>query len=429
MAQESSRNRNGLGRRQALALGVAAAGVTALPARADTKLTIWTGFPEMEPVYRAIAADYAKAHPGVTFDFFSTSLREAEQKLTAAVPTGTGPDVFDIGTNISVNFIDSGLIDPNPPEIDAYLKSGPWNKFTTDFFTIDGKTYGLPWSEGSRACMFWNKTYFQEAGIAGPPTTFPELIEDAKKLVKIDAQGRMTRSGISLRLSGQGSGIGEKFRYVLEAAGGFDNQAGRDALQFYVDAVQTWHIDDPKVPHDADAFASGATAILWREAWVIGEIQSKNPKLDYGVVPIPAWKAGMPRMMLLQPEGVYVNAQSSNKAAAYDFVKFLTNAQNGLRLTEMTGWLTPRQDIDWKSLLAKTPQFQAFVETPSDVKYYVEPVFTAFDEVESKMADRLTAAYIDPSLKGNPANVAAKIHEMAVQTDQILKDAKLYGTD
>ena len=30
----------------------------------------------------------------------------------------------------------------------------------------------------------------------------------------------MTRSGISLRLSGQGSGIGEKFRYVLEAAGG-----------------------------------------------------------------------------------------------------------------------------------------------------------------------------------------------------------------
>ena len=68
--------------------------------------------------------------------------------------------------------------------------------------------------------MFWNKTYFQEAGLSGPPATFPELIEDAKKLVKFDSQGRMTRSGISLRLSGQGSGIGEKFRYVLEAAGG-----------------------------------------------------------------------------------------------------------------------------------------------------------------------------------------------------------------
>ena len=151
MAQKSSSNRNGIGRRQAIALGAAAAGAAALPARADTKLTIWTGAPEAEPLYQAVAADYAKAHPGVTFDFFSTSLREAEQKLIAAVPTGTGPDIFDIGTDITINFIDNGLIDPNPPEIDAYLKSGAWDKFTVDFLTLDGKTYGLPFLEGSRA--------------------------------------------------------------------------------------------------------------------------------------------------------------------------------------------------------------------------------------------------------------------------------------
>ncbi len=430
-----------LGRREALLLAGAAV-LSTRPARADTHLAIWTGFPELQPWYQAVAADYAKTHPGVSFEFFSTSLREAEQKLTAAVPTGTGPDVYDIGTNISVNFIDNGLIDPNPPDIDAYLKGGGWNRFLVDFFTIDGKTYGLPMMEGSRACLYWNKTYFQQAGIAGPPSTFPELIDAAKKLVQVDSQGRMTRSGISLRLSGQGSGIGEKFRYVLEAAGGsmiertasgkwhnnYDNQAGRDALTFYVDAVQTWHIDDPKVQHDADAFASGATAMLFREAWVIGEIQQKNPSLQYGVVPIPAWRSGDPHMMMLQPWGVYVNGQSSNKPAAWEFVKFLTNAPNGLRLTEMTGWLSPRQDIDWKPLLAKTPQFEAFVSPPPDVKFYVEPVLTAFDEIETKMSDHLTAAYVDPSLKGNPQKIADAIHQMAVQTDQILKDAKLYGT-
>jgi multiple sugar transport system substrate-binding protein len=393
-------------------------------------------------VYQAVAADFAKTHPGVSFDFFSTTLREFEQKLTAAVPTGTGPDVYDIGTNISVNFIDNSLLDPNPPDIDAYMKSGAWDKFTVDFFTTDGKTYGLPFSEGSRASMYWNKTYFKEAGIAGPPMTFPELIEAAKKLVKFDSQGRMIRSGISLRLSGQGSGIGEKFRYVLEGAGGsviektpggkwhnnYDNQAGRDALTFYVDAVQTWHIDDPKVPHDADAFATGATAMLFRESWVIGDIQSKNPNLDYGVAPIPAWKAGMPRKMMLQPEGVYVSGQSNNKALAWEFVKFLTNQGNGFRLTEMTGWLSPRKDIDWKPLLAKTPQFETFVSPPPDIVYYVEPVLTAWDEIETRLADRLTAAYVDPSLKGNPQAIAAAIHGMAQQTDQILKDANLYGT-
>jgi ABC-type glycerol-3-phosphate transport system substrate-binding protein len=131
--------------------------------------------------------------------------------------------------------------------------------------------------------------------------------------------------------------------------------------------------------------------------------------------------------MLLQPEGVYANGQSQNKTAAWDFIKFLTNAQNGLKLTEMTGWLSPRTDIDWKPLLAKTPQFSAFVAPPADIKYYVEPVLTAFDEVESRLADRLTASYVDPSLKGSPQAIAARIHDMAQQTDKILKDANLYG--
>ena len=61
------------------------------------------------------------------------------------------------------------------------------------------------------------------------------------------------------------------------------------------------------------------------------------------------------------------------------------------------------------------------------MKFYVEPVLTAFDEIETRVADRLTAAFVDPSLKGNPQKVAATIHEMALQTDQLLKDAKLYG--
>ncbi|HEY6433939.1 MAG TPA: hypothetical protein VIZ17_18315, partial [Acetobacteraceae bacterium] len=126
-------------------------------------------------------------------------------------------------------------------------------------------------------------------------------------------------------------------------------------------------------------------------------------------------------------EGVYVNGQSQNKAAAWDFVKFLTDPQNGFRLTEMTGWLAPRTDIDWKPLIEKIPQFEAFVSPPPDVKYYVEPVLTAFDEVESRLADRLSEAYVDPSLKGNPQAIAARVHDMAQQTDKILKDANLYG--
>ena len=126
----------GIDRRQALKLvggtGVAAAASWAAAppaarAQASTTLSLWTGYPELTPYYEAVAEAYKASHPGVSVTVFSTSLREAEQKLSAAVPTGTGPDIFDIGTNITVNFIDAGLIEPNDPSIDQYLKSKAWS--------------------------------------------------------------------------------------------------------------------------------------------------------------------------------------------------------------------------------------------------------------------------------------------------------------
>jgi multiple sugar transport system substrate-binding protein len=430
-------------RRDALlgAAGLGLLGAASQAEAADTTLSIWTGFPELQPFYQAVADAYSQQNPGTKATIFATSLRECEQKLSAAVPTGTGPDIFDIGTNISVNFIDAGLIDPNPADIDAYLKSGAWTPQVVEFSTIGGKTYGLPLMEGSRASMYYNKTFFKEAGIAEPPKTFPELIAAAQKLTKFDASGKMVRSGLSLRLSGQGSGVTEKFRYILEAAGAsviartqagkyhnnYDNDAGRAAVQFMVDAVQKYKIDDPKVQHDAAAFVAGATAMLFREAWVIGEIQEKNKSLDYGVAPIPRWNANSPHKMLLQPWNIYANGKSGNKPAAWQFLKFLTDKQNALRLTSMTGWVSERADVDWKPLLDRTPQFAVFVNPPKDVQFYVEPVLTPWDEIQSKMADKLTSAYIDPSLKDDPAKLAAAVHAMAQQTDQLLKEADLYA--
>jgi ABC-type glycerol-3-phosphate transport system substrate-binding protein len=107
MIDQSLSNLRALGRRDALMLAGAAAAVVSIPAaRSESKLTIWTGYPEIRPVYQAVAAEYTKTHPGVGFDFFSTTLREAEQKLTAAVPTGTGPEsMTSVPISVSISLI------------------------------------------------------------------------------------------------------------------------------------------------------------------------------------------------------------------------------------------------------------------------------------------------------------------------------------
>jgi multiple sugar transport system substrate-binding protein len=430
--------------RRAALKGAAAAAVTGLAfggsaqAQSPVKLSIWTGFPEIEPFYKSAAAEFTKSHPNAEIDVFSTSLREFEQKLTAAIPSGTGPNVFDVGPFVAIKLIKAGLIDPNTPETEQHLKSGAWTKDVVDYLTIEGKSYGLPLMQAAHGAFYYNKSMFKEAGIAEPPKTFAELIAAAVKLTKRDGDGKMIRSGISMRLSGQGSGITEKFRYVLEPAGGsiitqtssgkwrsnFDNDAGRTALQFYVDVVQKDMVDDPKIVHDGEAFVAEKTAMLFRESWVIGEILSKNPSLDYGVVPIPAWNGA--RKMQSMPYGIYVNGKSDNKDIAQEFAKFLTSKENAPKLTATSGWLSDRTDADWQPLIEKTPQFQAFLAPPSDVEFYVDPILECWDEIQTRLADQLTAAYVNPELNGNPDKVAQTIKDMAALADGLLKENDVY---
>lgn len=432
---------NRLGRRSALQLAAAAgiAGASRKAAAADITLSVWTGYPELVPWYQAMGAEYTKAK-GTKVTVLSTTLREHEQKLAAAVPTGTGPDLFDVGQILAITFIEGELIKPNPPAVEALLKGGAYRKTSIEQFTVDGKTYGLP-QLFSTPAMFWNKTMFKEAGLSGPPDTFQQKLDYAKKLVKFDATGKMVRSGMSLRLSGQGSGIAEKFRFILEPAGGtlivpngkgkyhqgYDNEAGRNALKYYVDVVQVAKVDDPKVQHDADAFVAGNTAMLMREAWVIGELKTKAPNLDYGVAPIPAWAGIGQKKTLLQHNGSWVNAKSKNLDATYDFQLFLASKDSCVKLTQMSGWVAARGDVDWSPLLKEIPQYKEFVSPSEGVTFYPEPVMGAWNEIESRLADKLPGAYIDPAMQ-DPAKLAAFIKAAAAQTDQILKQNDLYGT-
>ena len=71
----------------------AAAEPTKAPAAASAKpfptenitISIWGGFPEIQPVYEAAAAEYKKLHPNVTVTVLTAALREFEQKMAATI--------------------------------------------------------------------------------------------------------------------------------------------------------------------------------------------------------------------------------------------------------------------------------------------------------------------------------------------------------
>lgn len=408
-------------------------------ATANTTINVWTGFPELEPFYKWAGGEFSKSHPGVTVKVLSTSLRDFEQKLTASIPTGTGPEIFDVGPYIAIKLIDAGLLPENPKDIDSYLKSGAWSDFSVKYVTVNGKTYGIPLMNGSRAALFYNKAMFREAGLDpnNPPKTFEELMVAAQKLTKYDSKGNIIRSGHSLRISGGGSGLTEKFRFVLHNAGGdlivptrngkwkngLNNKAGEEALKYYIDAIYKYKVDHPQVKHDSDAFVTETTAMFLRESWVIGEIKAKNPNLDYGVAPMPGWKRND---TLSQPWAVYMSDKGVKSKEVREFFKFLTSEQAAEKLVELSGWI-PERKFNSELLVKKTPQYEVFVNPPSNLGFYSDPVMPAFDEIQTKVADKLVELFLDSKLVDNPAGISKAVKELGNLVDSILKRYNAYG--
>ncbi len=405
-------------------------------------LNYWTGYPENEPFLKKAAEEYAKTHPGFKLEILASQLREMEQKVSASVPTETGPDLFDISRAITISLADAGLLPPNPPKVMALLTSKAFHPVVVEYNTWKGQVYGIPFMEGGRPALYYNTRMFTEAGLdpKKPPATFDELMAAARKLARKDAAGNLTRAGLSLRLSGQGSGVADKFWFVLYPMGGdivvrtksgkwrnnYDNDAGRAALKFYIDGVHKYQVDDPKLPHDATAFAAEQAAMLMRESWVIGELKAKGPKVQYSTVAIPRakrWGA------ITWPYSIYVTKTTKNPEVAWDFAQFLVSPAMAVLLVQTSGWTSIRQDVDWTPILKETPQYKPFLVWDKGRELYAEPPIPVWDELETKMADRLVTAYADRSLVDNPAGIAKTIKAMAEESDGFLKKAGLYGTD
>jgi len=423
----------------ALVAGFAFAGGAQEQKGGTVNLSIWSGYPEMEPFYKHAAEEYKKLHPNVEVTVLAQPLREFEQKLSATIPSDTASDIIEISMYANQKFIEAGLIPELPQNVkDYFMVPGRFSDFAKNNNTYKGKLYGLPIFQG-RTALFWNKAMFREAGLKEAPKTFAEMAEYAKKLVKTDASGNMTRSGHSLRLSGQGSGVAEKFWFVLYPMGGtileegkekgkyhagYNNEAGRKALKYYIDALYVDKWDSHMIKHDTEAFELGLTAMFFRESWVIGDIAAKAPTLEYDTAPVPRdvrWGR------ITNPVNLYVTRTCKNPDVAWDFAMFMNEPENLVWLLDNVGWLPVRQDVDLSSVYSKKPQFKAF--TMNDPKYeeFGYTVMASFDEVMTKFAERLVAAYLDKSLVNNPSGIDKVISDAANETNEILKKAKLYS--
>jgi multiple sugar transport system substrate-binding protein len=405
-------------------------------------ISIWGGFPEIQPVYEAAAAEYKKLHPNVTVTVLTAALRDFEQKMAATIPADSAGDILEANPFAIQKFIVADLLPPVPDDLVQWMTAeGRYNEALVKNNLYNGKYYGVPYLVGRHA-IYYNTDMFAAAGLpAEGPKTMDDLRNYAKKLAKYDAAGNLTTSGISLRLSGAGSGIAEKFWMYLYPMGGslveqtksgkwhnnYNNEAGLNTLQWYLDIVYKDKTNNPQITADTAGFSQGVAAMYARESSPIGAIAKNAPNLKYATVPMPK---GVRWGDLANGENLYVSKNSKYPEVAWDFVKFLESDRWLQELLKVSGWLPQRRDADLKEILAGQPAYKAFLFSDPEYKLYVYPTaLPEYDEIQTKMATRLTNLYLQPNLATDQAALKKALAEMAQETDDILKREGHYGTD
>ncbi len=129
----------------------------------------------------SIVAEFNKEHPNVTVQIDYVAYDALHDKITTAMAsTPPAYDVFLVDDIWYAEFADKGYVLDATSRITKEMRDGIFEA-AWEIPTVNGKVFGMPWLLDQKY-FFYNEKILQDAGITNPPTTWEELIEQAKTI-------------------------------------------------------------------------------------------------------------------------------------------------------------------------------------------------------------------------------------------------------
>jgi len=127
----------------------------------------------------SIVAEFNQDNPNVEVVIDYVSYDALHDKITTAMASSPPAyDVFLVDDIWYAEFADAGYIwdvsDKITPEMKQNIFDAAW-----DITVVQGKTYGMPWLLDQKY-FYYNEEILNQAGITAPPSTWEEMVEQAK---------------------------------------------------------------------------------------------------------------------------------------------------------------------------------------------------------------------------------------------------------
>ena len=319
----------------------------------ETAFTTYGGY--FEKVFFEDIEEFESRNPNVEIKLqrIPGGISEMRQKLVVAFRSRTEPGIFKTDESPVGSLLEGGYLDLCPEWfIESYLSKGGYESVVDELLSWDGKATVSPLGV-SNLFAFYNKTMWKEAGLARSPATWEELVSYGKKISKPGPDGEPTTIAFSVRHAGNLAGVTDKWLPFLWQAGGeftkkengkvkaaFNTPEGLKALQFHGDMVTKYKISSVKFPKPWQAFRMGVSGMLYREAWLIEELQSSAPELEFGTAVLPVPEGGKQATITYMDLWAVTNRLSAlEKEYAWRFLDFLNTPDKSLERSKAVGWL------------------------------------------------------------------------------------------
>jgi multiple sugar transport system substrate-binding protein len=236
----------------------------------------------------------------------------------------------------------------------------------------NGEYYALPTAVRSLA-LFYNKKLFQEAGLdpAKPPQTLTELLDAAKKTVKMES-GNMVSAGITMDMAGQdhqwwrevlvrqygGVPYSDDYRKVT-----YNEKAGADALKFYTDLQTSEKVGQMGFMDEGQAaFRAGRAAMTIDGTFRIGSFKTIKD-FEWGVAELPANADGMrSNYASYWTNAITAKAKGEKLEAAKKFLAFVSSPKAMELWLDAVGELPARREVAQKPQYMNDPVYGPFLK-------------------------------------------------------------------
>lgn len=415
----------------------AAATVETKPEAATTTKLVVASFYPLNQVsgWDGMVERFKAEHPGVEIEVQVTGGNEYQPKLLSQIAAGDPPDVAGVENSPFPMFVEKNMLTDLTPYMEKTSGFNPKDFFPhlLDRYTYDGKVYGIPYDAQPLAMLFFNPGLFDAAGVAYPTqdTTWPELVEMAKKLTVTDASGVITQYGVV--------GANEERTFIYAWNGRYvddlrnptkctlETPEAQKGLQFMVDMMYKDKVTlTPAIQESlggssmVDLFVSGKAAMLFGGFWNAVENPEGFAAINTKLVMAPTGPDGN-RLYATGGTAYTVLNGSKNPDLAWEFIQYFmgkVGTEEAYKSAKL-GAIYPPGNIeafDW--YMTQPIKFVDSIQADKDALGYI--IFSPYALTWTEIADKCITPTMD-LIKRNQTPVAEGTQTMCTCVNDMLK--------